>query len=96
MSKGPESVVNRVLPDLTKRRDEVIAFLRRFASEMSVAELAALGYRQTLPDEELDAIFDEWDQEIWCESHRLLLSIVAEWLDALRRTGRRPEELEAA
>jgi hypothetical protein len=40
------------------RREELVAFLRKNESELTEEELAALGYRQTLPDDVLDQLLD--------------------------------------
>ena len=63
--RGPKKLLTgHLLSFIRERRSDLIEFLRRPADDLSVDELAALGYRQTLPDEVLDQIFDEWDAEV--------------------------------
>jgi len=44
-----------------EHKDRIVAFLSKAESELEGHELEGLDYRQTLPTDELDAIFAEWE-----------------------------------
>jgi hypothetical protein len=50
-----------VIDQLHDRVEELVAFLGKTEDELTAKELAALGYRQTLPDEVLDEVFADRD-----------------------------------